>query len=118
MLILVGVTVTVAINGGLFEKTKEGDNVFLTATDDSDSQNTAVYNILKNTINSIDGIVNTSGLKQTDQELTAKAILTEVNTNRLQLSGFSDLYINDANDLNLRMFLQQLSFYNSCCFFL
>lgn len=54
-----------------------GNKVFLSAEDENDSQNNAVYNIVRDSIDQIDSIINSAGANLNDDQLYDKMILSD-----------------------------------------
>ena len=80
------------LSASKYEQTDNGDLVYLTAENEKDSQNTAVYNRLKESILQLENILNTE----------------KVNLNENQL--FDKLVLSEQRFINLRDFLQGQSY--------
>lgn len=62
---------------------EDGNNVYLTATDESDSQSDYIYNTLKKTINQLDLILNENQVNLTEDQLFDKMVQGEYRVNAL-----------------------------------
>lgn len=65
------------LSASKYETNENGEAIYLTAEDETDSQNEAIYNRIKESIQQIDGMLNSQGTKLSDDALFEQMVLKE-----------------------------------------
>lgn len=88
-------------------KNAEGANEFITAQDQSESQNEATYNLIYNYINQVDQAINQEQINLSDEDVLDKLIRSDVRLKQVQevvgKDGINGRYLQDYNSLGVKI---------------
>lgn len=82
-----------------YDKQDDGNYYYRSPRDESDSQNSAVYNMSNNYIDYLESILNQENLKMDDDSIIDAAVLREVRYQDLIKSGYHGKLLQDFNSL-------------------